>query len=265
MRGRMEVVCLRDILDRFSLKGKAAIITGGGRGIGKGITSAFCQAGAKVLIVGSAAKNEDVARQFRDLGFSVYSLRYDLSRTEGIATLFDKAVEMLDGRVDILVNNAGIQKRMPAEKYELPLIEAIMNVNWLSAYLLCIAAGRHMLSNGGGKIINLASANSFFGGYNSSVYSSSKGAIAQMTKALSNEWAGRGINVNAIAPGAFLTDMTKPPEDDPDRNKQFMERVPMQRWGNEEDIIGPVLFLASSASDYVSGIVLPVDGGYSAR
>ena len=246
----------------FSLEGKTALVTGGTRGLGKGIAEGLLEAGAKVVIVGSSDSVMDVADK---MGENAYGLKCDLSNEKDIERGFNEALSILGGRLDILVNNAGIQRRNKCENFLLTDWDDVINVNLRAVFTLCQHAGRHMLNNGYGKIINVASMLSFFGGYTVPAYSASKGGVMQLTKALSNEWAGRGINVNAIAPGYMATDMNTALINDEGRNKEILSRIPAGRWGKAEDLKGLSVFLASSASDYVSGAIIPVDGGYMGR
>ncbi|MPM76378.1 2-dehydro-3-deoxy-D-gluconate 5-dehydrogenase [bioreactor metagenome] len=188
----------------------------------------------------------------------------DFRSSAEVAECLGQALEFLGG-IDILVNNAGMQVRHPCEDFPLEDFEAVLRVNLLSAFQAAQLAGREMLRQGRGKIINIASMLSFFGGYTVPAYAASKGAIAQLTKSLSNEWAGRGVQVNAIAPGYFATDNTEAIRQNPVRNQEILSRIPAGRWGTPEDLAGALLFLSSSASDYVSGAILPVDGGFMGR
>lgn len=249
-------------MNLFNLEGKTALVTGGTRGLGKGIAEGFLEAGAKVVIVGSSDSVIDVASK---MGKDAYGLKCDLSNEKDIEKGFNQALSILGGRLDILVNNAGIQRRNKCENFLLDDWDDVINVNLRAVFTLCQHAGRHMLNNGYGKIINVASMLSFFGGYTVPAYAASKGGVMQLTKALSNEWAGRGINVNAIAPGYMATDMNTALINDEGRNKEILSRIPAGRWGKAEDLKGLSVFLASSASDYVSGAIIPVDGGYMGR
>lgn len=246
----------------FSLEGKTALVTGGTRGLGRGIAEGLLEAGAKVVVVGSSVSVYEVAKE---LGENAYGLKCDLSNEKQIEKGFEEALSMVGGRLDILVNNAGIQRRNRCENFLLTDWDDVINVNLRAVFSLCQHAGRHMLENGGGKIINIASMLSFFGGFTVPAYSASKGGVMQLTKALSNEWAGRGVNVNAIAPGYMATDMNTALINDEGRNKEILSRIPAGRWGQAEDLKGLAVFLASSASDYVSGAIIPVDGGYMGR
>ena len=246
----------------FDLTGKTAVVTGGGRGLGLGMARALCEAGARVVMIGSSKSVLSAAEKLRARGFEAYGLQGDLSRTEKLPQLFAQAVEPLGGRLDILVNNAGVQRRNKCEDFLINDWEAVLQVNLTAVFRLCQLAGRKMLEQGGGKIINLASMLSYFGGYTVPAYAASKGGVAQLTKALSNEWAGRGIQVNAIAPGYMATDMNEALIRDEGRSREILGRIPAGRWGTPEDMKGIVVFLASGASDYISGAVIPVDGGY---
>ncbi len=249
----------------FDLHGKTALVTGGGRGLGKGIAEGLAEAGAKVVIVGTSDSVVDTAREFCENGHTVYAFKCDLSDESALENGFEKALEKLGGRLDILVNNAGIQRRNKCEDFSLSDWDDVLNVNLRAVFSLCRLAGRHMLANGGGKIINVASMLSFFGGYTVPAYAASKGGVMQLTKALSNEWTGRGINVNAIAPGYMATEMNTALINDAGRNKEILSRIPAGRWGTAENVKGLAVFLASSASDYISGAIIPVDGGYMGR
>lgn len=246
----------------FDLSGKTAIVTGGNKGLGKGMAEALCEAGAKVVIMASSDSVYDAADKLCKQGYQAIGIQCNLADESNINESFAKAVEVLDGKLDILVNNAGIQRRNPCENFLLEDWDNVINVNLRAVFQLCQLAGRNMISNGGGKIINLASMLSYFGGFTVPAYAASKGGVAQLTKALSNEWASKGICVNAIAPGYMATAMNTKLIEDKGRNAEILSRIPMKRWGNEQDVKGVVVFLASAASDYVSGAVIPVDGGY---
>lgn len=246
----------------FDLTGKTAVVTGGGRGLGLGMAQALCEAGVRVVMIGSSDTVLSAAEKLRDQGFEAYGLQGDLSRIEKLPELFAQAVEPLGGRLDILVNNAGVQRRNKCEDFLIDDWEDVLQVNLTAVFRLCQLAGRKMLEQGGGKIINLASMLSYFGGYTVPAYAASKGGVAQLTKALSNEWAGRGVQVNAIAPGYMTTDMNEALIRDEGRSREILGRIPAGRWGTPEDMKGIAVFLASGASDYISGAVIPVDGGY---
>lgn len=249
----------------FDLSGKRALVTGGGRGLGLGMATGLAEAGAKVVIIGSSAAAEKSAQALREKGLDVTGLRGDLSDRDGLPVLFDQAVALLGGGIDILLNNAGVQRRNHCEDFTLEDWDTVLNVNLSTVFVLCQLAGRKMLAQGGGKIINMASMLSFFGGFTVPAYAASKGGVAQLTKALSNEWAGKNIQVNAIAPGYMDTEMNTALVNDEGRNSEILGRIPAHRWGRPEDMKGLAVFLASHASDYITGAVIPVDGGYLAK
>jgi 2-dehydro-3-deoxy-D-gluconate 5-dehydrogenase len=249
----------------FDLHGKTAMVTGGAQGLGRGITQGLAEAGARVIILDISEHTERVAAEFRDRGDDVYPMIADLTGEEAIKKAYQGSMEILGGSLDILVNAAGIQRRNKAQVFLLDDWNAVLELNLTSVFLLCREAGSGMLKRGRGKIINLASMLSFFGGINACAYAASKGAVAQLTKALSNEWACKGINVNAIAPGYMDTPMNAGLKNDPVRNEEILKRIPAGRWGNPDDLKGICIFLASEASDYLHGAVIPVDGGYLGR
>ena len=251
-------------LDLFDLTGKIAAVTGAGTGLGKAMSLALAGAGADLLLVGHKSPLEEMAAAVREKGRKAETLLVDLAEPEAARRVVEKALEAFGG-LDILVNNAGIIRRAPAEQYSLEDWNQVIQVNATSVFLLCREAGKVFLERGGGKIVNIASLLSFQGGITVPAYAASKGAVAQLTKALANEWASRGICVNAIAPGYMETENTRALRENPTRNRQILERIPAGRWGKPEDLAGAVVFLASKASDYVNGAVLNVDGGWLAR
>lgn len=253
------------MMDVFNLKGKTALVTGGTRGLGQGMAEGLAQAGAKVVILGSSPSVLKTAEEMSANGLDVTAVRGDLSDRDKTSELFEKAVTALGGKIDILINNAGIQRRNRCEDFTMEDWNAVINVNLNAVFQMCQLAGRKMLAQGGGKIINIASMLSFFGGYTVPAYAASKGGVAQLTKALSNEWAGKNIQVNAIAPGYMATEMNTKLMDDQSRNKEILSRIPAGRWGNPGDMKGIAVFLASPASDYINGAVIPVDGGYLSK
>jgi len=243
----------------FALSEKTALVTGGSAGLGRAMAEALIDAGARVAIVGRSERVFDAAEEI-----GAIPLQVDLADREQAQALVEQAIEALGG-LDILVNNAGVQIRHPAEAFPLEDWDRVLEVNLDAVWILAQAAGRHMLAQGYGKIINVASALSFVGGITIPAYAASKGGVAQLTKALSNEWAGRGVNVNAIAPGYMNTEMCAALVGNPDREPMILARVPAGRWGQPDDLKGVVLFLASSAADYVHGAIIPVDGGFLGR
>jgi 2-deoxy-D-gluconate 3-dehydrogenase len=247
----------------FDLTGKAALVTGANTGIGQAIALALAAAGADVALAGRSAANE-TAEKIRALGREVALIEADLSSPEPVGRIVDRCVDRLGG-LDILINNAGTIRRAEAVDYSEADWDAVVDTNLKSLFFLCQAAGRHMLGRGSGKIVNIASMLSFQGGIRVPAYTASKSAVAGLTKALANEWAQLGVNVNAIAPGYIATNNTAALQADETRNRQILERIPAGRWGAPADIGGAAVFLASSASDYVHGHILAVDGGWLAR
>ncbi|HTY36764.1 MAG TPA: 2-dehydro-3-deoxy-D-gluconate 5-dehydrogenase KduD [Bacteroidota bacterium] len=247
----------------FDLTGKVAIVTGGFRGLGRGMAIGLAGAGADVVLV-DREEASDTANVIRSMGRKAMTFSADLMSIEAIPSIVSKTVESF-GKVDILVNNAGTIRRTPAVDYSEKDWDDIMAVNAKTVFFFSQAAGRDMLKRKSGKIINVASLLSFQGGILVPAYSASKGAVAQVTKALANEWASQGINVNAIAPGYMATDNTKALREDAARSKAILDRIPAGRWGTPEDLADVAVFLASPASDYVNGHVLVVDGGWMAR
>ncbi len=252
-------------MNSFDLTGKHAVITGAGRGLGRGIAEGLCRANASVSLIGTSKNVQDAALRLRSQGYVADGYICDISDDPALEDVFSRILIDHEGQLDILVNNEGIQRRSPCEDFPLEDWDRVLNVNLSAVFRLCQLAGRVMLEQGGGKIINLASMLSFFGGYTVPAYAAAKGGVAQLTKALSNEWAIRNIQVNAIAPGYMATDMNTRLMEDPGRNQEILSRIPAGRWGTPEDIAGLAVFLASGASDYISGAVIPVDGGYLGR
>jgi 2-deoxy-D-gluconate 3-dehydrogenase len=252
-------------LDLFSLRGKNALVTGSRTGLGAGIAVGLAQAGANVVVHGSKDEGFDrVCAAIEVAGVKVVRARADLADLKSCDHLIDTTVREL-GSIDILVNNAGFLRRAPAADYSMSDWTDVLKVDLDAVFRLSQLAGRHMLQQGRGKIINIASVLSFQGGVFVPAYAAAKGAVAQLTKALANEWASKGINVNAIAPGYMETDVTSALRTDPVRSRQILERIPAGRWGAPQDLAGPAVFLASRASDYMHGHILVVDGGWLAR
>ncbi len=252
------------ILERFRLDGKVALVTGAASGLGAAISLALAEAGATVACHGNRRAATETCDRIHAFGQGAQSFSADLSQQEGAARLME-AVRASLGAPNILVNNAGMIHREAAEDFDAHAWATVLQVNLTSVFALCQLAGRSMLETRQGKIINIASLLSFQGGIRVPAYSAAKGGVAQITKALANEWAGRNVQVNAIAPGYFRTANTEGLQQDETRNRQILERIPAARWGEPEDIAGAAVFLASSASDYVNGEVLVVDGGWMAR
>jgi 2-deoxy-D-gluconate 3-dehydrogenase len=248
----------------FSVEGKKAIVTGAARGLGRGMAQGLHDAGAELALIDVADNIQMVAKEMGAQGARVVGVQAELSHRDELKRGFNEAVAALGG-LDILLNNAGITRWSPAEVMSAADWDIVLEVNLNSVFFLAQLAGQHMLKQGHGKIVNIASLLSFGGGYLTVGYAASKGGVAQITKALANEWSSKGINVNAIAPGYYATEMNIPLMEDPARNKLILDRVPAGRWGLPEDLVGALIFLSSSASDYVHGVVLPVDGGFMAR
>ncbi len=247
----------------FDLGGKVALVTGANAGLGQGIALALAKAGADIAVASRQPASETAAL-VRALGRRCVELRADLTSIEPIPGMMYSTLSAF-GRLDILVNNAGTIRRADSVDFSEQDWDDVMNVNLKSAFFLCQAAGRHFIANGGGKIINIASMLSFQGGIRVPSYTASKSGIAGITRLLANEWGGKGVNVNAIAPGYMVTDNTAPLRADADRSKAILDRIPAGRWGEASDLDGAAVFLASRASDYVNGAIIPVDGGWLAR
>jgi 2-deoxy-D-gluconate 3-dehydrogenase len=250
---------------KFGLAGKVALVTGSSQGLGRSMALALAHAGADVVINGrDARKLGPVVAEVESLGRRAIGIAADLSNRDDVRRLIDQTINW-QGCLDILVNNAGLIRRTPAVDHSDEDWDLVLSVNLDGVFAACRAAGAHMIRRGSGKIINIASLLTFFGGITVPGYAASKGAVGQLTKALSNEWASRGVHVNAIAPGYMRTDNTAVLQADPVRSNEILSRIPSNRWGEPGDMDGAVVFLASSASDYLSGIVLPVDGGWCGR
>lgn len=248
--------------DIFNLSGRVAVITGANTGIGQGIAVALAQAGADIVTVGRSSAED--TRTLLPEGIRHHDIRADLSSTAPTAGIVEEVVSTM-GRIDILVNNAGIIRRADAVDFTEADWDAVMDTNLKSLFFLSQAAGRAMIGQGSGKIINIASLLSFQGGIRVSPYTAAKSGVAGLTKILANEWAAHGVNVNAIAPGYIETNNTTALREDPKRNADILGRIPAGRWGRPSDMGGAAVFLASSASDYVNGVTLPVDGGWLGR
>jgi 2-dehydro-3-deoxy-D-gluconate 5-dehydrogenase len=252
------------ILDRFRLDGRLALVTGSASGLGAAIAVALAEAGASVACHGNRRAADETSERIRAIGGKSQSFAADLGCTDGASTLY-AAVATTMGEPHILINNAGTIHREAAEEYGAEAWAQVLQVNLSSVFRLCQLAGVSMLRERRGKIINVASLLSFQGGVRVPAYAASKGGVAQLTKALANEWADRNVQVNAIAPGYFSTDNTTALRNDEVRSRQILERIPAGRWGEPEDLAGAAVFLASAASNYVTGEVLVVDGGWLSR
>ncbi|HEJ9487588.1 2-dehydro-3-deoxy-D-gluconate 5-dehydrogenase KduD [Proteus sp. GOKU] len=252
------------ILNAFDLKGKVAIVTGCNTGLGQGMALGLAQAGCDIVGINLVEPTETIA-EVEALGRRFLSLQADVSKTNELPGLVDKAVAHF-GHVDILVNNAGIIRREDAINFTEKDWDDVMDLNIKSLFFMSQAVARKFIAQGtGGKIINIASMLSFQGGIRVPSYTASKSGVMGVTRLLANEWASKGINVNAIAPGYMATNNTAALRADEERNAAILERIPAERWGVPSDMMGPVVFLASSASDYVNGYTIAVDGGWLAR
>lgn len=251
-------------LEQFSLVGRKALVTGASRGIGRACAVGLAKAGADVALVSRGGALKAAAGEIEKLGRRALVLQEDLTRPETADKVVEAAVREF-GRLDILVNNAGTTRRAPAENFTDEDWAEVLELNLNAVFRLCRAAGRVMLDQGYGKIVNVASLMSFQGGITIAAYTASKAGVAGLTRALANEWAGRNITVNALAPGYVRTEVTAPLQQDPVRSRQILERIPQGRWAEPEDMVGAVIFLASEASRYVQGHLLVVDGGWLSR
>ncbi|QJU59772.1 2-dehydro-3-deoxy-D-gluconate 5-dehydrogenase KduD [Sphingomonas sp. AP4-R1] len=247
----------------FDLSGKVAVVTGANTGIGQAIALALAEAGADIAAVGRTPATETVEKA-RALGRKAEIISADLSSIEPVQRVVDEAVEKLGG-LHILINNAGIIRRADSVDFTEADWDAVMDTNLKSVFFLCQAAGKHMIAQGYGKIVNIASLLSFQGGIRVPSYTSSKSGVAGLTKLLANEWASKGVTVNGIAPGYIETNNTEALRADETRNRQILERIPAGRWGAASDIGGAAVFLSAPASDYVQGHILTVDGGWMGR
>lgn len=247
------------------LQGKKAIVTGAAQGLGYAMVEGLCEYGVNVCILDISESLNDTVEQLVSKGFKVSGIKADLSDLSGISKVFEAALSKLGGEVDILVNNAGIHKSMPAEELPIELFRNILNVNVTAVFELTRLAAKEMADKGEGKIINIASVLATQGGFNASAYSASKGAVAQLTKSLSNEWASKGININAIAPGYYTTELNTHILNDKERYNSLVSRIPAGRFGEPQELKGIVQFLSSNKSAYINGAIIPVDGGFLGR
>ena len=252
------------ILNAFNLQGKVALVTGCDKGLGQGMALGLAEAGCDIVSV-SRSVPQETAQKVQALGRRLYAIQADLSRPESIADIVPAALAAA-GRIDILVNNAGTIRREDALSFSEKDWDEVMNLNLKSVFFLSQAVAKQFLAQGsGGKIINIASMLSFQGGIRVPSYTASKSGVLGITRLLANEWAAHHINVNAIAPGYMATNNTQQLRDDAERSKEMLDRIPAARWGTPEDLKGPVVFLASPASDYINGYTVAVDGGWLAR
>ncbi len=253
-------------MNPFDLTGQTAVVTGARRGIGLAMAVALAEAGADIIGVSAQLEDDpEVAGLVRSAGRSFEGRRCDFADRAAVGALGAELAARPEGAPDILVNNAGTIRRQPAAEHSLALWDEVVTVNLSSQFVITQLLAQPMLERGAGKVVFTASLLSFQGGINVPGYTASKSAITGLTKALANEWAPRGVNVNAIAPGYIATDNTRALQDDPDRSRSILERIPAARWGRSEDLAGAVVFLCSGAADYVHGVTLPVDGGWLGR
>lgn len=254
------------VLDRFRLDGKTALVTGARRGIGFGIAKALAEAGADIIGVSASleASGSDIEKAVKATGRNFKGYQCDFSDRQALKTFADK-VKAENPTIDILINNAGTIKRKPAAEHDDALWDDVIETNLSAQFVLSREIGRSMVERGSGKVIFTASLLTFQGGITVPGYAASKGGVGQLTKALANEWASKGVNVNAIAPGYIDTDNTEALRNDQARSKAILERIPAGRWGNPDDFAGAAVYLASSAADYVHGEILVVDGGWMGR
>ena len=257
---------IRDLGARFDLAGQTALVTGCRRGIGRAAAVGLAASGADVVGVSAALEEDggDVGEDVRACGRIFTGFRCDLSDRDSVYRLLAD-LGGLAPPFDILVNNAGTIARRPAAEHSDDLWDRVLEVNLTAQFVLTREVGRGMLHRGAGKVVFVASVLSFQGGINVPGYTASKSGLVGLTRALANEWAGQGINVNAVAPGYIKTDNTRALQDDPERSADILARIPARRWGTPDDVVGAIIFLCSSAADYVHGSVLPVDGGWLAR
>lgn len=247
----------------FDITGKKAIVTGGTRGLGFGMAEALAEAGCEVVVIGSSDRVFETVDGLNQRGFKCYAVKADLRSREENYRAFEESMKLLGGDLDIMATAAGIQRRHLSEEFPMEEWDEVLNINLNSVWIMCQEAGKVMLKKGYGKIINVSSMCAFFGGQTVPAYAAAKGGVTQLTKCLSNDWSGRGINVNAIAPGYMATDLNEALLDPSNpRRKQITDRIPAGRWGTPDDMKGTTIFLASKASDYLCGAIIPVDGGY---
>ena len=254
------------ILRSFDLTGKVALVTGAKRGIGFGIAAALAEAGADIIGVSASLEKEgsEIENAVKAAGRQFHGYQCDMGDRKSLYTFINEVTERFPV-IDILVNNAGTILRKPAAEHPDEYWDEVLNINLDAPFILSREIGKHMLSRGHGKIIFTASLLTFQGGINVPGYAASKGAVGSLVKAFANEWAGKGVNVNAIAPGYIATDNTAALRADEDRSASILSRIPAGRWGTPDDFKGPAVFLASAASDYVHGTILTVDGGWMGR
>ncbi|OCG06919.1 2-deoxy-D-gluconate 3-dehydrogenase [Gilliamella sp. wkB178] len=247
----------------FDLTGKNAIITGASRGIGKSLAMSLANAGANIIII-DVMRDEQTEQEIKKYNVTCETITFDLSHFEEYENLISDIINKYQ-HIDILINNAGIQRRHPSVDFPKTDWDLVININMNAVFFMCQKVGKHMIERGYGKIINIASLLAFQGGYTIPAYTAAKSAVAGFSKSLSNEWASKGITINCIAPGYIATEMNTALMNDETRNRQILERIPAGRWGKPEDLGGAAVFLSSSASDYINGFTIAVDGGWLGR
>ncbi len=252
------------ILDKFRLENKLALVTGANRGIGRAYAVALAEAGADIVAVAQTDNFSEVGREIKTRGRKFNSYTCDFSDRASLYNLIGKLKSDFS-RVDILVNNAGTILRKPVSEHTDDYWDKVIDVNLTAQFILTREIGKDMAQRGYGKVVFVASLLSFQGGVLVPGYAASKGGVKQLTMAFANEWAGKGVNVNAIAPGYIATDNTKALREDPDRSRSILDRIPAGRWGTPEDLMGAVVFLCSDASSYINGSIITVDGGWMGR
>jgi len=261
----IEHIKSENVINFFKLNDKKAVVIGGAGDLGLAMLEALVEAGSEAVIIDLDERVFTICEDLNRQGYKVHAIKADVSDRSQIRNSFSNAIELLGGKVDILINSAGIQRRHPSEVFPEKDWDDVIAINLEATFFYCQLAANVMIPNGGGKIVNIASMMSFFGGITIPAYAASKGGVSQLTKALSNDWASKGITVNAIAPGYMDTQLNVALINDPVRNAEALNRIPMKRWGNGADLKGLTVFLSSHASDYITGTVIPVDGGYLAR
>ena len=249
----------------FDLTGKKAIVTGGSKGIGNCLARGLHDAGAEVVFFYNSTYSDHMVADMQGDGPAVYAIQCNVADRKSLERAVEEAAEKLGGRIDILINAAGVNRRYWLEDFPLDMWDEVIATNLNGTVYCSQLVGKYMLAQGYGRIVNLASMNSFVAGPKMAAYVASKGGVSQVTKAFANEGGGRGIRVNAIAPGYIGTDQTRPLMDDEKRYKEILDRIAVGRWGKPDDLIGPVLMLCSEAGSYCNGLVMPIDGGYLAR
>lgn len=253
------------MLELFDLTGKRALVVGGAGDLGLSMLEGLAEAGAEAVVIDISDNVYNIAKSLNEKGLKVHPIKADISDRDQIRESYKETLRIFDGHIDILLNSAGIQRRYRSEEFPEKDWDEVLAVNLSAVFFFCQLVANTMIPQGGGKIINVASVISFIGGITIPAYAASKGGVAQLTKALSNDWAAMGINVNAIAPGYMDTRLNTALIADPVRSNEVLLRTPKKRWGTGEDMKGIAIFLASRASDYITGAVIAVDGGYLAR